>query len=313
MNKKLQKVKASAPGKIILSGEHAVVYGRPAILSAINRRLSVEITGKKQTGEFKLERLSRFSLDSIVDVLSKKIEGIVDVRVSSEIPIGSGMGSSAAFDVALVASMTRFLKNDWDLEKINQLAYLIEKRHHGNPSGGDNSVCTFGKYLWYRKELEEFKIFKQVQVSKSLPPFFVIDTGRPLESTKEMVQIVGEKYKKNRRNIDIIFNRIEEITKLFLRFLLIGEGDVAQLIRSNQMLLHQLGVVSEGTQKIVKDIEALGGSAKVSGAGGRKGASGILLAYHKEPKVLFKFADKMGLVVHKIHLGEEGVRIEKTG
>lgn len=312
MNKIPQKVKVSAPGKIILSGEHAVVYGKPAILSAINRRLTIEICGKKNNGDFDLGKLSGFSMDFIVNELTKKIDGISDVKVRSNIPVGSGMGSSAAFAVALVASVGKFVNNEWDTEKINRLAYLFEKKHHGNPSGGDNTVCTFGKFLWYRKELEEYKIFNPISVLKKTPPLFVIDTGRPMESTKEMVQIVGNRYKNSHTKTDLVFERIEEITKYFLKFLLTGKGDIAKLIRANQRLLKELGVVSNSTQDIVKRIEAIGGSAKVSGAGGKKGASGILLVYHDDPEKLFAFADKSGLIIHKINLGEEGARIEKT-
>lgn len=308
---KLRKVKVSAPGKVILSGEHAVVYGRPAIYSAIDRRIYLELVGRQQPGKFKLEKISALPLNSITRVLPRKITGIDNIVVSSNIPTGSGMGSSAAFSVALAAVMVRYLKEDWDLERINKIAYAMEKKHHGNPSGGDNTICTYGGYLWYRKELEEYKTFKTINIDKKTPPFFIIDSGRPLESTKEMVQMVGRRYEAHRRRTEVIFNRIEEISKQFLKYLLAGSGDYRQLLKDNQRLLSELGVVSDSTQELVRKIESAGGVAKVSGAGGKKDASGILLGYHRNPGVIFKLADKMNLKIYKVRLGEEGVRVEK--
>ena len=293
-----------------MSGEHAVVYGRPAIYSAIDRRIYIEISGRGTPGNFKLDKLSTLPLASISKNLPKRVRGIVGVNIKSDIPVGSGMGSSAAFSVALTASMSRFLKENWDLERINRVAYALEKKHHGNPSGGDNTICTYGGFLWYRKELEEYKTFRSVEVSKDIPPFFIIDTGRPLESTKEMVQMVGDKRRNSPRDTEIIFNRIEEITKLFLKSLLVGGSDYGNLIKDNQRLLWELGVVSDSTQKLVKRIELIGGAAKVSGAGGRKGASGIILGYHKNPRAIIDIAQKMNLKVYKVRLGEEGVRLE---
>lgn len=310
MKTKLRKVKVSAPGKVILSGEHAVVYGRPAIYSAIDKRIHIEICGKAPQVGYKLEKLSALPLTSIASSLQKRVGGITSVNIKSDIPVGSGMGSSAAFSVALVASMSRYMRQDWDLEKINRVAYLMEKKHHGNPSGGDNTVCTYGGFLWYRKELEEYKTFRAIKIAKKAPAFFIIDTGRPLESTKEMVQMVSKRRKNSSKSTEIIFNRIEEITKLFLKSLLAGGGNYSGLIKDNQRLLQELGVVSDSTQKLVKRIESMGGSAKVSGAGGKKGASGILLGYHKDPGAILNFVRKMNLKVYEVRLGEEGVRIE---
>ena len=95
------KLKFSAPGKLIISGEHAVVYGYPALVTAIDRRLSIEGSGK-------------------------------DDKITSDIPIGAGMGSSAAFAVATSALRIKKI----DLPKINELAYKLEKKHHGSRSCG---------------------------------------------------------------------------------------------------------------------------------------------------------------------------------
>lgn len=277
----LKRVKVSAPGKVILSGEHAVVYGHPALLTAVSRRLSItRERGKK---------------------------GLID----SNIPIGYGMGSSAAYAVALSALKLKLGGEQWDLEKINKEAYKIEKRQHGNPSGGDNTISTYGGFLWYRKEAESLKIFSKISPSKNFPKIFLIDTGKPSESTKEMVNMTGKYYKNYYKKVERIFVNIEGITKAFLK-LLTGEenASIIELLKENEKLLEQLGVVSFFTQSIIRKIEKIGGAAKISGAGGKKLGSGIILCYHSNPDKLLKFAEKEKLDMFNVKLGEEGVRIE---
>lgn len=265
--------KVSAPAKIILSGEHAVVYGYPAIATAINRRLSASQSGK----------------------------------IESNIPIGAGMGSSAAFAVAFSALKVGSL----DLEKINNFAYKLEKGLHGNPSGVDNTIVTYGGYLWYRKESENFKTFKQIEPEVKLPKLFLLNSGKPEESTKEMVTYVGGLSKNHRIRVEGIFKEIEITTKGFLRLLLGESNDLKELIRDNEKLLEDLGVVSEKTKRMVRIIEKAGGSAKISGAGGKKEGSGMLIVYHKDIEKMLLLGKRNDFDLSPVKLGEEGVRIEK--
>lgn len=274
-------IKVSAPGKLIISGEHAVVYGCPAIVTAINKRLYVTLVNGK-------------------------------AKIKSDIPIGCGMGSSAAYAVATSATKT-FLKNKkLNLDGINDVAYKIEKKRHGNPSGVDNTVSTYGGFLWYRKESESLKLFSPIEVKKALPKIYLIDTGRPLESTKEMVARVQKLYKKEPASIEIIFKKIEKVTRNFLKYLL-GENAASfqDLIKENESLLEKLGVVSNSTVKLIRQIEKIGGAAKISGAGGWRDKSGILLVYHKNSYKLQKFVQEKKLKLLEVKLGEEGVKIEK--
>lgn len=266
--------KVSVPAKLILSGEHAVVYGYPAIATAINLRLTATKSGK----------------------------------IESDIPIGAGMGSSAAFAVALSA----FKAGKLDLEKINSLAYKLEKGLHGNPSGVDNTVVTYGGFLWYRKEAENFKTFKQIESKIRLPRFFLLNSGKPEESTKEMVSFVADLYKRKKKPTEEIFKQIENVTKDFLGFLLKENGaELGNLIQDNEKLLEKLGVVSSKTKQIIRLIEKEGGSAKISGAGGIKSGSGMVIVYHKDTKKISLIAKKYGFDLSPIKLGEEGVRIER--
>lgn len=266
--------KVSVPGKVILSGEHAVVYGYPAIATAINRRLTADQHGK----------------------------------IVSKIPIGAGLGSSAAYAVALSALKTGKL----DLEKISSLAYEMEKQRHGNPSGVDNTIVAYGGFLWYRKESEDLKTFKQIDSKVKLPKLFLLNSGKPAESTKQMVGYVADQRRKKALGVDETFRKIEITTKSFLKFLLKEkEEDFGVLMRENERLLEKLGVVSEKTKKIIRLIEKEGGSAKISGAGGKKEGSGMVIVFHKDKEKLMFLAKKNRLDLWPVKLGEEGVRIEK--
>jgi mevalonate kinase/hydroxymethylglutaryl-CoA synthase len=88
--------------------------------------------------------------------------------------------------------------------------------------------------------------------------------------------------------------------------------DFRELIRTNEKLLEELGVVSPPTKLLVRRIEKIGGAAKISGAGGVKRGSGIVLAYHEEPESLLAFAKRGSLGISKIKLGEAGLKYEKA-
>lgn len=289
MQKKASEVRVSAPGKIILTGEHAVVYGYPAILAAIDRRLVIE--GRK-TG--------------------RQTE-ITEIKVlRSDIPIGVGMGSSAALSVATTAVATVLEEKKWDLESINSMAYDLEKKHHGNPSGGDNTIVTYGGFLWYRKETESFKIFRQIIPRSEIPNFFLVNSGIPVETTGEMVSKVADMRSRNPKKINRILETIEEISRKFLRALVEGNGDWNELIKKNERCLELLGVVSDWGRNLIRRIEKMGGAAKISGAGGIATGSGILLVHHRDEERLKDFCKSKNLETFSVKLGEEGVRNEQS-
>ena len=300
------KIKSSAPGKIIISGEHAVVYGYPALLASLDRRLTCTFDS-----EAKAQRI-----ESVVNDLSHAWKALkicqqnlrhkfpnIKISIDSNLPVGSGMGSSAALAVAFSAGLRKLAKLDFDQGLINDLAYKIEKVQHGNPSGGDNTVSTYGGFLWYRKEAETLRTFSQVSPKRKLPHFFILDSGKPVESTGEMVAGV--------KKDTATFVAIEKLTRAILRHLMGEEtADFEKLIRENEHLLEKLGVVSSQTQALIRRIEKLGGVAKISGAGGAKQGSGILLVLHKDAEVIKRFAKEVGCSIIKVKLGGEGVKIE---
>lgn len=310
----IKRTRVSAPGKIILSGEHAVVYGHPAILAAVDRRLFVEIEKAKGGLEIishESTDLAKYALKKIKEVFGEKIKEGLRIKIDSQIPVGCGMGSSAALAVAFTGAIFKLVSDSWKREEINKIAFEIEKKQHGNPSGGDNSISTYGGLLWFKKETEKFKVFSHLAI-KSSPKIFLINSGKPEETTGEMVAMVKDSYSSYPRKIRRIFREMEKITKEMLNLLLEEtHSRLGELFLVNEKLLEKLGVVSPKTQSLVKKIEKIGGGAKISGAGGKRKNSGIILAYHKDPEVFLGFAQKEKLPLFEVKLGEEGVRVEK--
>lgn len=288
-------------------GEHAVVYGKPALLSAINLRLSVTI----ENGTNGIEIMSsepidhaRYAVDFLLEQLKIKDHGPIKITINSQIPASFHLGSSAAVAVGLTGALTYFFKKIWNPIRINELAYEIEKKQHGNPSGGDNTAVTMGGFIWFRKELEFLKSMWQLPFKPhpSVHHFFLINTGRPKETTGEMVRFVKSQITNHKSQIEKLMNMNELQTKRVVVALKEGnEKELVDAIRIGERTLEGMGVVSRKVIPLIRDIEKTGGAAKILGGGGRKESVGFLLCYHHDPK---KFK------AIPVQLGGEGVRLE---
>lgn len=309
----------SAPAKVILAGEHAVVYGRPAIVSAIDLRLKFSITNSARSSK-------DGNTSEVVLMIAQKVkehlkrekikfnERSFGFKIASEIPIGRGLGSSAAFCVAVSAALLEFYSGrQFDKSVVNNIAYQCEKFFHKNPSGVDVSASCFGGLIYFRKEFEflknisalNFKIPKKIEEN-----LYLIDSGKPFESTGEMVELVGESYNKKPDFIEEVFNDIEKTTKRMVVSIIKEDVDFfAKTIVDNQVLLEMLGVVSKKTKKLLKDLEKFG-VGKVTGAGGRKEGSGFILFYSSKPKELEKYCERKKISYLKFKQSLKGLKNE---
>lgn len=301
-------ITVSVPGKIHLMGEHAVVYGKPALLAAINLRLRVTV----EDGIYGIDIVSSEPPNYIrhaVEVVREqyKLTSLppMKITVASDIPAGYHLGSSAAVAVGTVGAVTYFIKKVWNPAAINQIAYEVEKKMHGNPSGGDNTTVTMGGFIWFRKELEFLKSIWQLpfKLPDTLNHFFLINTGRPKETTGEMVAYVNAKCQMLNAKYITLFDKNEQQTKRVAVALRQGnEKELMEAITAGERTLEGMGVVSKKAIPIIREIEKAGGAAKILGGGGRKEGVGYLLCYHPNPK---KFNTE------PIRLGEEGIRLEE--
>lgn len=355
----MKTIAVSAPGKLHLLGEHVVVYGKPAIISAINQRCFVEITPNKdkkieiiaknlkvsklftekeiiektKDAQSKwetyiknndtslLKSITSNPLDFPVTVIGEAIKYFkkslphgFKLSIKSDIPIGSGMGSSAALAVAIAGAMSILLNKKIDKEAVNEIAYLSEQRKHGFPSGGDNSASCFGGLIWYRKETPDLKIIKPIPFvfpKKQAKNFVAIHTGNPAESTGEMVSAVRNLYQKKPEFIESILSSQEKLTRKLLSAIRDSDDTLMiRIIRAGEKNLESLGVVSEFSKSIIREIERKGGAAKICGAGGKQKSSGVVLAYHKNPELLNDIAKHYSFSFEPIVLGAEGIREE---
>lgn len=273
---------ASAPGKIILFGEHAVVYGRPALaVPVIQVHADVEITDRDSAGIWidapdidlhaELNTLpSDHPLASVIHNLFflSRISPFpkLNIKITSTIPVASGMGSGAAVTVALTRALSDHLHYSMDDEQVNAFAYEIEKLYHGIPSGIDNTVVTYAQPVYFIKgqPIETFTVGT---------PFTIVigDTGISAP-TKESVGDVRKLWEANKTKWEKVFAEIEDIS--FSARHVIREGWVkmlGSLMDENHALLQELTVSSTELDQLISAARKAGAlGAKLSG-GGRGG------------------------------------------
>ncbi len=309
-------ITVSIPGKIHLMGEHAVVYGTPALLAAIHLRMRVSVEKAKKTEVISTES-PEYVLHAI-EIVKEHFHGALfpnmKITIQSDIPAGFHLGSSAATAVGVVAAVTYFAKKIWNPNVFNNIAYEVEKKQHGNPSGGDNTIVTMGGLLWFRKELEFLKSMWQldIKIPDSLNHFFLIDTGKPVETTGEMVSLVRQKYEKNQTTMRTLFFKNEEqVKKIAIALKTTNEQQLIDAMNCGENTLEKMGVVGKKVVPCIQDVVHHGGAAKILGGGGKQQGVGFLLCYHRDTNVIKKIGTKYGYATQPIVLGGDGIILEK--
>lgn len=281
----MKSIRYSAPGKVILSGEHAVVYGKPALVCAIDKRLSITFTPADKT--VYLDDSFPLLEKSVLDFLKTKKVPFNKIgyrySIESSIPIGRGLGSSAAYCACISGGLLElFTGREWKKEEINICAYQMEKYFHKNASGVDTSTSIMGGLIFYRKEFEFLKTISSLPIK--LPRQFIehlvlIDTGKPDESSGEIIQKVGILFNKKGSSIETVFNNIEKTTKrLVVSIMKEDSSFFRENIKQNEALLEKIKIVSPSTKKLLTQLKNAG-VGKVTGAGGYKNFSGYILFY----------------------------------
>lgn len=297
-------MKSSAPGKIILFGEHAVVYNRPALAVPVNQvQVDVEILDSDSAGVWihapiidlhaQLNSLpSDHAIGSVILNLFQRfnISSLPNIKINilSTIPVASGLGSGAAVSVALIRALSSFFSLPLTDDQINNMVFEIEKLYHGTPSGIDNTVITFNKPVYFIKgqPIQTFKVGK---------PFTIVigDTGIPA-LTKESVGDVRRLHLKDNNKIESIFNEIAQISLIARRSIESGKPEMlGELMDHNHSLLQQLTVSSPELDNLVlsaRNAGALG--AKLSGGG--RGGNMIALVNQAEASQVAESLIKAG-------------------
>ncbi len=336
----IASIRAQAPAKIIITGEHSVVYGKRALAMAVDRYAYVEVAplaagniafdlrdlrhtasstfqalrhlkesvlqsySQFLRGELGIRQVLRkpgellqYAFVSMLDALQIPLAKGLNISIHSDIPMGCGMGSSAAAIVCLLSALVHHLKLPIKAEWLHSLSMEIEKLQHGKSSGIDTYMSLHGGMVRFQNGVAE-------RISSSSASFMLVNTGSPLTSTGESVSHVANNFATASiwDEFDAIAAALENSLSLSYR------KEVKELIRHNHQLLVQIGVVPPKVQHFVAEVEARGDAAKICGAGavGGDNAGVVLLAVEEAP---YELIEKYGYTLIPINEELQGARI----
>lgn len=309
---------ACAPAKLIISGEHAVLYGCPAIAMAINKYAYTTIS-KNETNNTEIllnlinfnfqhrhtlhnlasikQKLSKnyhdflngnrnikevlnmpfellqFTLSTVVEKLNLSLPTGINIQTKSDIPIGCGLGSSAATIVSLISAIDNWFNLKLSSKKIITIAKIAENLQHAKSSGLDLHLSLNGGSLLLHNNKFEQRNFVQRN-------FSLVNSGKPQASTGECVNQTKKFLQKDKLLLQEFSNVTLEIDKILQNNTC---SQLIDLIRLNHKLLCRIGVVPLAVQKFINHIEENGGAAKICGAGSIQGNNaGTVLVISKE-------------------------------
>lgn len=291
---------ASAPGKIILLGEHAVVHGYPAIAVPVTQvqakaiiqanpsgeRGSIHIIAPaigldSEFGQLPEQHPLRATIQLTLNTLGISHVPACSLQINSDIPVASGLGSGAAVTVATIRVLSTFLGRSLSDQQVSSLVYEIEKIHHGLPSGIDNSVVTFKRPIYFVRG-------KPIETLKVLQPFTLVIGNTGIASpTSLTVQDVNRARQENPQWVNSIFDEIARNTQRARDLIENGDPDsIGPLLTDNHQLLSELGVSCKELDRLVQAaLESGAAGAKLSG-GGRGGNMIALVAPHQVQSVI---------------------------
>jgi mevalonate kinase len=300
---------STAPGKIILFGEHAVVYGRPAIavpVRQVQARAVVSANPRGKPGavhvlapdinldswlnELGPEHPLKRAANSILDELNIGRLPACTLRITSTIPIAAGLGSGAAVSVATIRALAAFLGHPLPDERVSILAYEVEKIYHGTPSGIDNTVITYAAPVFFVKG-------QPIEILEVGSHFTIVigDTGIS-SPTKVAVGDLRKLWLADPHHYESIFDSAGEIAR---KARVCIENGMIQalgpLMDENQALLEQMNVSSPDLERLVQAARQAGAvGAKLSGGG--RGGNMIALVHPQHAEQVAKSLLNAGAV-----------------
>lgn len=286
-------ISGSAPGKVILFGEHAVVYGRPAIALPLPQiRASAEIAeldhaagdgillSAPQIGlhqwlhEMAPDAALGCAVRLTLDKLGVRPRRPLRLDLHSGVPIAAGLGSGAAVSVAIIRALSAYWQMPLSPADQSALAYEVEKIHHGNPSGIDNTVVAFEEPVFFVRG-------KPAQLFAIRAPFrlLIADSGDRV-STAQPVGELRRRWQADPAAHEAVFDEIQDLALAGRQRIEAGQvDDLGSLMNHNHQLLQLLGVSSPKLDQLVQAAQTGGAlGAKLTGGG----LGGMLIALVKD-------------------------------
>ena len=319
-------VKVSAPGKLILFGEHAVVYGRPCIVLAVNHRMSVEI-GKRNDEKIIINapevnvnnysislndlnkeqpKETRFVLMAVRNFFDKYgIKSGLDIKTKSEFSSKFGFGSSSATTVCTIKALAELFGIKISEKELFNLSYKTVLDIQGVGSGFDVAAAIYGRGLYF---VTGGKTIEPINIDEI--PLVVGYTGIKAD-TPSLVKIVEEKLRANPEEINNIFDKMKDIVETGKKEIQNRNWErIGELMNENQGLLRALDVSSVELERLIAASTGAGAyGAKLSGAG--RGDCMIAVVPQEKHEAVKKAIEKAGGEVIPVKTGVEGIRIEE--
>ena len=270
-------------GKVILFNEHFVVYGIPAVASAIGAKTTALVERKSGSGYelkderaetpgYKAEKLEqqKESLEIMLKFMKIDMQhNHYVITLGGDLIAASGVGASAASCAAIARAFSQELGLDFSDEKVNEVAYEGEKGYHGTPSGIDNTAATYGGLIWYRREgsaqlMERMRLRKPIEIVMG-------NTGK-VADTRVVVAGVKERKEKEPEKYGRIFQEADQLVRNARKQLEAFDLEkVGACMNENHRLLQEIGVSSPELDTLVKlarDAGAVGAKLTGTGRGG---------------------------------------------
>jgi len=317
------EIMASAPGKTILFGEHAVVYGEPAIAGAVNKRATIKL--RKSPSDVSIFKSDDLGFEAELDTVTKRYTlkkgrpGIInyileilseyhdhspiEVDLSLDIPIGSGLGSSAAVTVSALAALFKYHGKKFDRITLAKKAHEIENNVQGMASPLDTRVSTFGGLIYLSRDK------KIAKFNTDLKSSFVIGYTSKRGNTSRMIKSVRSLKYRHPKILNSIMETIGDITdEAKIAISQNEEYKLGELMNVNQGLLDSIGVNTNELSRMVYLARKAGASgSKITGAGG--GGSIIACCPRNQDKV-FKALNYYDNAI-KVKFSKEGVFVKQ--
>ncbi len=303
------KAVSEAPSKAIITGEHFVVHGAWALAAALPRRVRVEV---EPSAKFQVVS-SRFAdagprgsapVYAVVGAMARDFSAnpTVRVRISSEVPGGAGLGSSASIMVATASAFSRLCGLGLGIEEVIRYSMAGELQVHGKPSGVDPTVCAYGGVLLFRPGSPPNKI------TLGSPRSLIVSQSGLTRKTRGQIGRVSRERARYPRLFSMLADGVSGLSLSAAE--MVRDGDMKGLggvLTANHAILRSVGVSNETLDSIVELLGSLGSyGAKLTGAGG--GGSVIAVAPEGKEKSIVSGLSARGFETFNAKIPAEGVK-----